>query len=101
MRKQIFKTNLRFTWEIDPETKALMNLVELKVSKHLFEDMMDYLLGFDKEMQLEIANNLMDCVRENCDNYIGIRHIDTKMRCFYLLIDQEMGRKLLVNQRKI
>lgn len=100
MAKRIFKRNMRYAWEIDPDAQALMNFVELRVSKHLFEDMMDFLLGFDSDMQLEIADNLLDCVRDNYDRYIGIRHIDTKMRCFYMLIDEEMGRKLLYNQRK-
>lgn len=100
MKKKILKTNLSLDWDINPEAEELMEFVEPRVSKRLYEDMMDYLLGFDEEMQLEIADNLLDSVHDNCEHYIGIRHIDTKMRCFYMLIDEEMGRKLLINQFK-
>ena len=51
---------------------------------------MDYLLGFSDDMQLEIADNLLDAVCYGWEHYIHIPHIDNQMKCFYLLIEEEM-----------
>ena len=75
---------------IDCTAQFLIEIVEEHVSPKLYEDMMDYLLGFDGDMQLVIADNLLDAVCYGWEHYIGIRHIDTKMKSFYLLIEEEM-----------
>ena len=67
-----------------------MDGVEERVSKKLYDDMIDFLLGYSDDMQLEIADNLLDAVCHGWQHYIGIRHIDNKMKSFYLLINEEM-----------
>ena len=87
---KVFARDMRHECEIDCTAHSVMEIVEEHVSPALYEDMMDFLLGFTDDMQLEIADNLLDAVCYGWEHYIGIRHIDTKMKSFYLLIEEEM-----------
>ena len=89
--RKIFKRDLRPECHIDGTARFVMEIVEERVSPKLYEDMMDYLLGFNEGMQLEIADNLLDAVCHGWQHYIGIPHIDNQMKCFYLLIEEEMN----------
>lgn len=84
---------MRAECHIDCIAQSVMECVEERVSKKLYEDMMDYLLGFNNDIQQEIADNLLDAVCNGWQHYIGIRHIDTKMKSFYLLIEEEMTKQ--------
>ena len=75
---------------IGDTSMMVMECIEGRVSDELYQEMMDYLLGFTDTMQLEIADNLLDAVCYGWEHYVGIRHIDTKMKSFYLLIEEEM-----------
>lgn len=88
--KKVFNHHMRAQCPIDGVAQSVMECVEPRVSKKLYQDMMDYLIGFSDDMQLEIANNLLDAVCHGWEHYVGIRHIDTKMKSFYLLIEEEM-----------
>lgn len=88
--KKIFMRDMKAECTIDCTAQSVMECVEPRVSKKLYEDMMDYLLGFNEDMQLEIADNLLDAVCYGWEHYVGIRHIDTKMKSFYLLIEEEI-----------
>ena len=88
--KKVFNHHMRAQCPIDGVAQSVMECVEPKVSKKLYQDMTDYLLGFNEDMQLEIADNLLDAVCHGWEHYVGIRHIDTKMKSFYLLIEEEM-----------
>ena len=74
----------------DGTARFVMDCIEGRVSDKLYRDMMDYLLGFSDDMQLVIADNLLDAVCYGWEHYIHIPHIDTKMKSFYLLIEEEM-----------
>ena len=84
---------MRQECHIDAIARIVMEIVEEHVSPALYEDMMDYLLGFNDDMQLVIADNLLDAVCYGWEHYIGIRYIDTKMKSFYLLIEEEITLK--------
>lgn len=101
MSKKVFKRNLRAEYGIECIAMSIMELVKERVSRRLYDDMLDYLLGFEQEMQLEIADNLLDSVNEGWEHYVGIRHIDQKMKCFYMLVDEEMGRNLVTKKQKM
>jgi hypothetical protein len=88
---KVFKRNMRPECHIDGTAKSVMECIEGRVSDELYQDMMDYLLGFTDDMQLEIADNLLDAVCSGWEHYINIPHIDTKMKSFYLLIEEEMN----------
>ena len=88
--KKIFMRDMKAECTIDGTARFVMECIEGRVSDKLYQDMMDYLLGFNDDMQLEIADNLLDAVCHGWQHYIGIPHIDTKMKSFYFLIEEEM-----------
>ena len=92
--KKVFNRDMRHECHIDCTARTVMEIVEEHVSPKLYEDMMDYLLGFGDDMQLEIADNLLDAVCYGWEHYIGIRHIDTKMKGFYMMIEHEMTHQI-------
>ena len=87
---KVFNRDMRPECHIDGIAQSVMECVEGRVSDKLYQDMMDYLLGFTDDMQLEIADNLLDAVCHGWQHYIGIPHIDNKMMGFYMLIEHEM-----------
>ena len=87
---KVFNRDMRPECYIDVTAQSVMECVEERVSKKLYQDMMDYLLGFTDDMQLEIADNLLDAVCHGWQHYINIPHIDNKMRSFYMMIEHEM-----------
>ena len=87
---KVFKRNMRPECHIDGTAKSVMECIEGRVSDELYQDMMDYLLGYTNDMQLVIADNLLDAVCYGWQHYIGIPHIDNKMMGFYMLIEHEM-----------
>ena len=88
---KVFNSDMRPECHIDGTAQFVMECIEGRVSEKLYQDMMDYLLGFTDDMQLEIADNLLDAVCSGWEHYINIPHIDTKMKSFYLLIEEEMN----------
>lgn len=92
MKRQtrIFMRDMKAECTIDGTARFVMECIEGRVSDKLYQDMMDYLPGFNDDMQLEIADNLLDAVCYGWQHYIGIPHIDTKMKSFYFLIEEEM-----------
>ena len=88
---KVYVRDMKPECHIDGTARFVMEIVEERVSPKLYEDMMDYLLGFNEGMQLEIADNLLDAVCHGWQHYIGIPHIDNQMKCFYLLIEEEMN----------
>ena len=95
---KVFVQDMRQECRIDCTARTVMEIVEEHVSPKLYEDMMDYLLGFNEGLQLEIADNFLDAVCHGWEHYIGIRHIDNAMKSFYLLIEEEM--KVVINASK-
>ena len=91
---RVFNRDMRPECHIDVTAQSVMECIEGRVSNALYQDMMDYLLGFNEDMQLEIADNLLDAVCHGWQHYIGIPHIDTKMKSFYLLIEEEMTNQV-------
>ena len=88
---KVFNRNMRPECHIDGTAKSVMECIEGRVSDELYQDMMDYLLGYTDDMQLVIADNLLDAVCYGWQHYIGIPHIDMIMFGFYLLIEEEMN----------
>ena len=88
---KVFNRDMRLECQIDVTAKSVMECIEGRISDKLYQDMMDYLLGFTNDMQLEIADNLLDAVCHGWEHYIGIRHIDQKLKDFYQRIDEEVA----------
>ena len=92
--KKVFHRYMRPECRIDGTAKFVMDCIEGRVSDTLYRDMMDYLLGFSDDMQLEIADNLLDAVCYGWEHYIHIPHIDNKMKGFYMMIEHEMTHQI-------
>ena len=88
---KVFNRNMRPECHIDGTAQFVMECVKGRVSDELYQDMMDYLLGYTDDMQLVIADNLLDAMCYGWQHYIGIPHIDMIMFGFYLLIEEEMN----------
>lgn len=56
--------------------------------------MREYLRGYSDDMQLEIADDLLDCATGQSIHYTGLTYVDRMLKAFYLLISEEMGRDL-------
>ena len=54
--------DLSMQFEIDDVAYSVFVNIEGRVNDELYNQMYDYMLGFDKEMQLVIADNLLDAV---------------------------------------
>ena len=91
---KVFNRDMRAECHIDVTAQSVMECVEERVSKKLYEDMMDYLLGFTDDMQLVIADNLLDAVCHGWQHYINIPHIDNIMKNFYFLINEEITHQI-------
>ena len=92
MNKKIFKNDLRMQFEIDETAYSVFVNIEGRVNDELYNQMYDYLLGFNADMQLVIADNLLDNSCYGWEHYTGIDHVDEKLRIFYFSIDKELGR---------
>ena len=93
--RKIFKRDMRAEYPIFCVAESVLENMEERVSQELYDDMKDYLLGFTDDMQLEIADNLLDAVCHGWEHYVGIRHIDLRLKNFYQLIDKEVGGQYL------
>ena len=91
---KVFNRDMRPECPIDGTAQFVMECIEGRVSDELYQDMMDYLLGYTDDMQLEIADNLLDAVCYGWQHYIGIPHIDMIMQGFYLLIKEEISHSI-------
>ena len=92
MNKKIFMNDLSMQFEVDDAAHSVFANIEGRVNDELYNQMYGYMLGFDKEMQLVIADNLLDAVIYGWEHYTHIDHVDDKLKSFYLLIDKELGR---------
>ena len=92
--KKVIHRYMRPECHIDGTARFVMDCIEGRVSDKLYQDMMDYLLGFSDYMQLVIADNLLDAVCYGWQHYIGIPHIDMIMQGFYLLIKEEISHSI-------
>jgi len=89
-KEKIIMHNMKAECTIDGVAKSVLENIEERVSDKLYQDMMDYLWGFNDDMQLEIADYLLDAVCHGWEHYVSIHHIDNIMKNFYLLIEEEM-----------
>ena len=89
--KKIFNRDMQAEYPIFCVAESVLENVEERVSKELYDNMKDYLLGFTDDMQLEIADDLLDAVCHGWEHYTGICHIDKKLKSFYQRIDEEVG----------
>ena len=91
---KVIEQNLRSEQEIGDEVESLVRLLGSKVSAELQVIIMEMILGFSKEMQQEIADDLLDFAYENVVQTTGCWLADAVLKSCYEWIAEEQGFKL-------
>ena len=91
---KVIEQNLRSEQEIGDEVESLVRLLGSKVSAELQVIIMEMMLGFSKEMQQEIADDLLDFAYENVVQTTGCWSADKVLKTCYEWIAEEQGFKL-------
>ena len=91
---KVIEQNLRSEREIGDEVESLVRLLGSKVSAELQVIIMEMMLGFSKEMQQEIADDLLDFAYENVVQTTGCWSADKVLKTCYEWIAEEQGFKL-------
>ena len=91
---KVIEQDLRSEQEIGDEVESLVRLLGSKVSAELQVIIMEMILGFSKEMQQEIADDLLDFAYENVVQTTGCWSADAVLKSCYEWIAEEQGFKL-------
>ena len=94
VKVKVIEQNLRSEQEIGDEVESLVRLLGSKVSAELQVIIMEMILGFSKEMQQEIADDLLDFAYENVVQTTGCWSADKVLKTCYEWIAEEQGFKL-------
>ena len=90
----MIEQNLRSEQEIGDEVESLVRLLGSKVSAELQVIIMEMMLGFSKEMQQEIADDLLDFTYGHVVRTTGFWSADAVLKSCYEWIAEEQGFKL-------
>lgn len=94
VKVKVIEQDLRSEQEIGDEVESLVRLLGSKVSAELQVIIMEMMLGFSKEMQQEIADDLLDFAYENVVQTTGCWSADAVLKSCYEWIAEEQGFKL-------
>ena len=94
VKVKVIEQNLRSEQEIGDEVESLVRLLGSKVSAELQVIIMEMMLGFSKEMQQEIADDLLDFAYEHVVHTTGCWSADAVLKSCYEWIAEEQGFKL-------
>ncbi|MBR1502833.1 MAG: hypothetical protein IJ618_02980 [Prevotella sp.] len=83
--------NLLRTHQLDPIAEKVMACLEGKVSPMLYGHLMMVVRGFDEEMQLEMAEDLVSFASEHIAHTTGVISADFMLDICYLMIAFEHG----------
>lgn len=92
MRKKIYVNDLTVQFDVDEDAFILLGNIEQQISESLYYSVYDFLMGLDKEMQVELVDYIADAVGFGCEHYTNINHIDENLKSIYLRIDKELAR---------
>lgn len=88
---KLVKNNLRIGAKMDGTAKFVMDCLEDKLSPELCKLLNEVLYGFDENMQLEIADNLLDFTCHRVAHMTGCVAVDRMLTTCYLWIGMEKG----------
>lgn len=91
---KVIEQDLRSEQEMETVAESLIGLLDGKVSAELQVIIMEMMLGFSKEMQLEIADNLLDFAHGHVVHTTGCPSADAVLNACYTWIAEEQGFKL-------
>lgn len=86
--------DLRNQYPADGSATDILDTLEGRLSKSLLNDIREYLPGFHPDLQVEIADDVVDFTNGDSVRYTGLKYIDRMLKAFYLLISEELGLDL-------
>ena len=92
---KVIEQDLRDGYSIDGTSKIIMDCLEDKVSPDLLELLKQMLLGFNDDMQLEIADNLLDFANGHVVHTTGCPSADAVLEACYMWIAEDQSIELL------
>lgn len=93
MKKEVIKLNLHRPIRVAYLVEDVMQEVKPMVSKHLYDEMIDFLVILDVPLHCRIAGFLYCSVKANLEYYTAHPYLDMVLKKFYKCIDEELGRE--------
>lgn len=94
---KLYEQDLTYQFGIDSTAQFIMDGLEDRVSPELLELLNSMLLGFSDDMQLEIADDLLDFVCMHVIHTTGCLSADAVLESCYKWIADEKGIELTFN----
>ena len=94
---KLYEQDLTYQFGIDSTAQFVMDGLEDRVSPELLELLNSMLLGFNDDMQLEIADDLLDFVCMHVIHTTGCLSADAVLESCYKWIADEKGIELTFN----
>lgn len=94
---KVYEQDLTCQFGIDSTAQFIMDGLEDRVSPELLELLNAMLLGFSDDMQLEIADDLLDFVCMHVIHTTGCLSADAVLESCYKWIAEEKGIELSIN----
>ena len=91
---RVFEQDLTYQFSVDGIAQDVMECLEDKVSPALLDTLNAMLLGFNDDMQLEIADNLLDFAHGHVVHTTGCWSADAVLKSCYEWIAEEQGFRL-------
>lgn len=96
---KVIEQDLTSVCEIDVTAARLMDFIRCDMSESLFRLLNKMLMGFSAEMQLEIADDLLDFTRGHVIHTTGCLAVDVVLQSCYMWIAEEQGYNLVIDNK--
>lgn len=94
---KVYEQDLTYQFSVDGTAQYVMECLEDKVSPELLELLNAMLLGFNDDMQLEIADDLLDFAYGQVVHTTGCPSADAVLNACYTWIAEEKGFEFSMN----
>ena len=92
---KVYEQDLTYQFSVDGTAHDLMECLKEKVSPALLDTLNAMLLGFNDDMQLEIAGDLLDFAYGQMVQTTGCPSADAVLNACYTWIAEEKGFKMI------
>ena len=94
---KVYEQDLTYQFGVDGTAQYVMECLEDKVSPELLDILNAMLLGFNDDMQLEIADDLLDFAYGQVVHTTGCPSADAVLNACYTWIAEEKGFEFSMN----
>ena len=94
---KVYEQDLTYQFSVDGTAQDVMERLEDKVSPALLDTLNAMLLGFNDDMQLEIADDLLDFAYGQVVHTTGCPSADAVLNACYTWIAEEKGFEFSMN----